>query len=141
MLKTTMMLSVGAATLWGAGALSAQTRAVAEIPFEFTAQNTTLPAGEYTISAPSVTHSLMLIRNKVTRKAILVLAPGSDKGYRRAGEMNAIAFHKVGDHYFLAEVDTEAVCGSMAPSKLERELASKGNGQAVDAVIVAALVH
>jgi hypothetical protein len=70
-----------------------------------------------------------------------VLAPGSDKEYRRAGDTNAVVFHRVGDRYFLAQVETDAVCGSVGPSKLERELASKGHGQPVDAVIVAALVH
>jgi hypothetical protein len=52
----TIILSVGAVALLGASGLSAQTKATADIPFEFTAQNTTLPAGEYTMSAASPTH-------------------------------------------------------------------------------------
>jgi hypothetical protein len=130
-----MILSVGAVALLGASGLSAQTKATADIPFEFTVQNTTLPAGQYTMSAASPTRNLMSIRNDKTHQSILVLAPGGESGYRRTGAKNVVVFHKAGDRYFLSEV---AVCGSVAPSKLESELASAGN-QPVAAVIVAAL--
>jgi hypothetical protein len=60
----TIILSVGAVALLGASGLSAQTKATANIPFEFTAQNTTLPAGEYTMSAASTSHDVMVIRNR-----------------------------------------------------------------------------
>ncbi len=133
-----MILSVGAVALLGASGLSAQTKATADIPFEFTVQNTTLPAGQYTMSAASPTRNLMSIRNDKTHQSILVLAPGGESGYRRTGAKNVVVFHKAGDRYFLSEVKTDAVCGSVAPSKLESELASAGN-QPVAAVIVAAL--
>ena len=135
----TIILTVGAVALAGASTLSAQTRATADIPFEFTVQNTTLPAGHYDISSRSDTHSWMMIQNAETRKAILVLAPDSETGYRTPKDKNVVVFHKTGGRYFLSEVKTDAVCGRVAPSKLERELASAGNGQPVAAVIVAAL--
>jgi len=135
----TMILSVGAVALWGASGLYAQTKATANIPFEFTVQNTTLPAGEYTMSSSSTTHNAMLIRNDETRKAILVLASSSESGYRRAQDKNVVVFHKIGDRYFLADVKTDAVCGHVGQSKLERELASEGGGQPMAAVIVPAL--
>ena len=133
----TMILSVSAVALLGASGIYAQTKATANIPFEFTAQNTTLPAGEYTMSAASTSHDVMLIRNVETRKAILVLAPeGGSKGPR---DKNVVVFHRSGDRYFLAAVKTDAVCGRVAPSKLERELASADGGQTMAAVIVPAL--
>jgi hypothetical protein len=135
----TIILSAGAVALLGASGLYAQTKATADIPFEFTAQNTTLPAGEYTMSSASTTHGVMLIRNVETRKAILVLASSSESGYRRTEDKNVVVFHKLGDRYFLAEVKTDAVCGHVGPSKLERELASEGKGQPMAAVIVPAL--
>ena len=135
----TMILSVGAVALLGASGLYAQTKATADIPFEFTVQNTTLPAGSYTMSEASPTRDLMSIRNVETRKAVLVLAPSSKSGYRGAQDKNVVVFHKIGDRYFLAEVKTDAVCGSVGPSKLERELASEGGGQPLAAVIVPAL--
>jgi len=132
----TIILTAGAVALLGASGLSAQTTATATIPFEFTAQNTTLPAGDYTISAASASHDLMSIRNVETRKAVFVLAP---KAYKSAQDKNVVVFHRIGDRYFLAEVKTDAVCGHIAPSKLERELASEGSGQPMAAVIVPAL--
>jgi hypothetical protein len=134
----TMILSVAAVALLGASGLYAQARATADIPFAFTVGNTTLPAGTYTMSATSTSHDLMSIRNVEAHKAILVLAPSSESGYRRTNEKNVVVFHQVGDRYFLSEVKTDAVCGKVAPSKLEREIASAGN-QPVAAVIVAAL--
>jgi len=135
----TIMLSVGAVALLGASGLSAQTKATAAIPFEFTVQNTTLPAGDYTLSATSASHEVMTIRNAETRKAVMVLAPGTDSGYRRTQDKNVVVFHKIADRYFLAEVKTDAVSGHVSPSKLERELTSEGGGQPLAAVIVPAL--
>ena len=134
----TIILSAGAVALLGASGLYAQ-KATADIPFEFTAQNTTLPAGEYTMSSASTTHGVMLIRNVETRKAVLVLASSSESGYRRTEDKNVVVFHKLGDRYFLADVKTDAVCGHVGPTKLERELASEGKGQPMAAVIVPAL--
>ncbi len=135
----TMILSVGAVALLGASGLCAQTRATADIPFAFTVQNTTLPAGEYTMSEASPTGDLMSIRNVETHETIVVLAPGGEKAYRRVGDKNVLVFHKAGDRYFLAAVKTDAVCGNIAPSKLEREIASEGSGQTMALLIVPAL--
>ena len=135
----TMILSLGAVALWGASGLYAQSKATADIPFDFTVQNTTLPAGHYTMSATSTSRDLLLIRNVEAHKAVLVLASSSESGYRRTQDKNVVVFHKVGDRYFLADVKTDAVCGKVTPSKLEREIASEGSGQPVASVIVAAL--
>ena len=135
----TIILSLVAVALLGASGLYAQTKATATIPFEFTVQNTTLPAGDYTMSAASSSHDVMFIRNVETRKAILVLAPSAVTEYKGAQDKNVVLFHRIGDRYFLAEVKTDAVRGHVGPSKLERELASEGSGQPMAAVIVPAL--
>ena len=135
----TMILSVGAVALLGASGLNAQTRATAEIPFDFTVQNTTLPAGTYTMSPASRSGDLMWIQNPEAHKSVFVLAPSSEKGYRSAQDKSVVVFHKIGDRYFLSEVKTNAVCGRLAPSKLERELSSEGSGQPMAAVIIPAL--
>ena len=137
-LKTTI-LSVGALALLGASGIYAQTKATAEIPFEFTVQHTTLPAGEYTLSAPSKSHDVMSIENVETRKTILVLAPSNVSEYKGAKDRKVVLFHRIGDRYFLAEVKTDAVRGHIGPSKLERELAWEGSGQPTAAVIIPAL--
>lgn len=134
----TLILSVGAVALLGASGLCAQARATADIPFAFTVQSTTLPAGEYTMSDASPAGNLMLIRNVETHETIAVLALGSEKAYRRTGDKNVIVFHKAGDRYFLAAVKTDAICGMIVPSKLERELASEGGGQTMALLILPA---
>ena len=134
-----IVLTAGAVAMLGASALSAQTKATAGIPFAFTVQDTTMPAGEYTMSARSAAHNLMLIQNVETHTATLVLAPGGESAYRRPQEKNVVVFHKVGDRYFLAAVQTDAVCATVRPSKLERELTSEGSGRPIAAVIVPAL--
>jgi len=133
----TIMLGVGAIALWGASGLSAQTKATATIPFEFTVQNTTLPAGDYALSTSSVAHDFMTIRNAETSKAIMVLADSSASGYRGPQDKSVIVFHRIGDHYFLADVKTDAVCGRVPASKLEREL--EVGGQRMAAVVIPAL--
>jgi hypothetical protein len=66
-----------------------------------------------------------------------VLAP-SNVTELKAAKDNVVLFHRIGDHYFLAEVKNDGVCGHVGPSKLERELASQGSGQPMAAVIVPA---
>ena len=134
----TVILSVGAVALLGASGLYAQTKATATIPFEFTVQSTTLPAGDYTMAAASTSHDVILIRNAETRKAIMVLAPSAVSEYKGATDKNVLLFHRLGDRYFLAEVKTDAVRGHVPPSKQERELTSEG-GQPMAAVIIPAL--
>jgi len=133
-----MILTVGAVALLGASGLSAQTRATAYVPFEFTVQNTTLPAGEYTMSAASGSHDVIVVRNAEAKKAILVLAPSNLSEYK-GSQKNVLVFRQIGDRYFLSEVKTDAVRGHIPPSKLEREIASTGRGELVAAVIVPAL--
>ena len=139
----TIILSVGAVALWGTSCLHAQT-ATADIPFEFSVQNTTLPAGEYTMSpmstssASSTSRDLMVIRNVKTRKAVLVLAPSNESEYKGSNDKSVVLFHRVGDRYFLAEVKTEAVRGHIGPSKLEKELVSEVSGQPIAALIIPA---
>ena len=138
----TMLLTVGAVAVLGSASLRAQTKATANIPFEFAAQDATLPAGEYTmerLSKTSTSVDLMLIRNVETGKAIAVLAPINVSEYKGAADKNVVLFHHIGDRYFLAEVKTEAVRGHVSPSKLERELEKEGSGQPMAAVIIPAL--
>ena len=134
----TIVLSAGAVALWGASGLCAQTKATAEIPFEFNVQNATLPAGAYAISPASASHALIMIRNVKTRKAVVVLAPDNETEYKGAPDQNVVLFHRIDNRYFLAEVKTDFVRGHVGASKQERELASQGN-QPVAAVIIPAL--
>ena len=134
-----ILLSVAVAALCGASGLHAQTQATASIPFAFSAQNTTLPAGQYVMYKAGLTHNLMVVRNVETRQALLVLTPDAAYEYKGPQDKNVILFHRIGDRYFLAEVKTAAVDGHVPPSRQERELDSEGAGQPMAAVIIPAL--
>jgi hypothetical protein len=123
----TFMLALGAlATLVAAG-LQAQSRAVAKIPFDFTVQAVTLPAGEYTL-APLSDAGVIQIRNNETGKSVAVLAPPALSNYK--GDKTALGkviFHRYGDHYFFSEVwIPNGLRGGVAPDKVERELRANG---------------
>ena len=135
----TILLNVGAVALWGACGLYAQNQATATIPFAFTAQNTTLPAGEYTMSLAPTAQPVLVVRNNATNKCVMLLAPDSESGYRRATDKSVIVFHQIGDRYFLADVKTIAVSAHVSPSKLERELTADGSSPPPAAVIISAL--
>jgi len=135
----TMLLTASAVAVLGSTLLSAQTKATANMPFEFTAQDTTLPAGEYTLARLSQTSNVLVIRNAASGKTIAMQANPGVSEYKGDKNKSVVLFHCIGDRYFLAEVKTGAVRGHVAPAKLERELASEGNGQPMTAVIVSAL--
>jgi hypothetical protein len=136
----TMILNAGAVVLLATGGLHAQTKATAEIPFAFSAQSTTLPAGEYSISAASTSRNLMVIRNVETRQSLYVMSASNANDYKGGRDKkNVVVFHRIGDRYFLAEVKTDAVQAHVIPSKVERELESEASGQPMAAVIVSTL--
>jgi hypothetical protein len=121
----TIILALGATALLGTTGLYAQTKAaVANIPFDFTVQNVTMPAGEYTWTALHGQGGQIEIRNDQTGVSALVLAPRALATYQsKDTSMGKIIFHRYGDRYFFSEVWTPSdFCGRTLPSKLEREL-------------------
>jgi hypothetical protein len=68
------------------------------IPFEFVAGDTTLPAGAYTLRA--FLSEMEVISGK--KNQIVTMAPPILEG--APGKRGLLIFHQVGDKYFLAEV-------------------------------------
>ena len=134
----TTILGIGSLILLTAGGLFAEDKVTAQIPFDFSVQNTTLPAGEYAMQRMNLTSGLMSVHNVQTHKTVSVLAP-NPMSHRGFNEKNVLLFHRVGDHYFLAGVKTDAFSGSIRPSKTEREVTAEGVGQPMTAVIIPAL--
>ena len=129
---TTMILTAAATTLCATG-LFAQEPVKATIPFDFSAQNTTLPAGDYVFVQGSRTGEYMQVRNIETHQSVMVLAPNGSteiKGEPR----NVVLFHRYGDQYFLSQVwPAGGTIGLQLPKssserKVERAMQT-GNGQ------------
>lgn len=125
----TIVLALSAAAVLGGNGLYAQTNAVAKIPFDFTVQTATLPAGEYSMSRVYESSDAIRIQNVATGHSALVLASRSLSKYKgNQKEGGKVVFHRYGDRYFFAEVWTPngGLCGATMPSKLERELRANG---------------
>lgn len=84
-------------------AFAQEDRVKANIPFDFIVGQTTLPAGEYTISRglPNE-HDLLLIRNEDNRHAAFILA--NDTTTQVTPRESDLVFNKIGGEYFLAQL-------------------------------------
>jgi len=99
------------------GFASAQDRAVkANVPFDFTVGNKLVPAGAYTISAPS--YGVIEIQNR-DRHVTLLSTTMPDA---RQSKTSVLVFNKYGDQYFLSEILCSEANMNMAvpPSKTEK---------------------
>lgn len=122
------------ATILIAGCMAASARAqcgsiesTANIPFQFTAGQTALPAGQYRITCDASGYGpgvVSLTNGSARVKLVAVTVIG------KAKERGVLVFHRYGDRYFLAqfwpagEEMGERLPESRAERQLERELAS-----------------
>jgi hypothetical protein len=112
-----------------------QTIMSANVPFAFNIGAKQLPAGAYAVREMD---RATLIQSRDGEESVLGI-------YAYAGPSKAdetkLVFHKVGDHYFLAEIWTSARGEglSVPQSKLEKELRASNSGPqgGVETVIVA----
>jgi hypothetical protein len=136
----TFVLAMSAVAMLGTTGLYAQIGVAANVPFNFTVENSRMPAGDYLLVPTSSTSGVIQLLNRETGKSILVNAPSTLAAYTRNGaESGVIIFHRYGDRYFFSEVWTpNGVAGHAKPSKLEREIqASTGKQVAVVSVPLA----
>jgi hypothetical protein len=133
----TFVLAMSAVAMLGTTGLYAQIGVVANVPFNFTVENTRMPAGDYLLVPTSSTSGVIQLMNRETGKGVLVNAPSSLSAYTSKGEQTGmIIFHRYGDRYFFSEVWTpNGVGGHARPSKLEREIQA-GTGKQVALVSV-----
>jgi hypothetical protein len=101
----------------------AQARARASVPFDFSLEQQSMPAGAYEIS--SLSDNVLVVRNLDTREARLLIASmrvqaseGSDAPHAK------LVFHKYGDQYFLCQIwGGQSRIGIALPeSKREKEV-------------------
>jgi hypothetical protein len=89
------------ATLAASTGLFAQQPAVkANIPFNFTVGEQSMPAGDYTITSPS--RHIVLIQSADRQHFGMVI--GSDSSHEAAAGRPALVFDKYGEYYFLHRV-------------------------------------
>ena len=125
----TMLLLIVVMAIASAAVSNAQSsrKIVATIPFEFSIDYKTMPAGEYVVQTLASAGDALLIQKvdgstSVLRQANLVESLGKESPAR-------LVFHRYGQHYFLAEVWNGTETGrrllkSKAEQAIESELAS-----------------
>jgi len=95
-----------AATLLTTGSAVAQDHRVkATIPFNFTVNDSWLPAGTYTIGSDSNSPNVLNIRDRANSVHILAMGLPDPRDSEKVGKL---VFHRYGNQYFLSEIR----CGS-----------------------------
>ena len=136
-LQRQFVLSAAAALVMLAPAAHAQNKTVANVPFDFTVADVTLPAGEYAVQ-PESPGGLIEIHNVATRKTVLVMAARTLSAYKGTTDgTGRLIFHRYGDRYFFSEVwSLGGPCGGVAPTKLERELRTNGDAKQMASILI-----
>ena len=117
----------------------AQARVVANVPFGFSLEQKSMPAGTYEISSQS--NKTLVVRNLDTKDARLVIASMHVEASQAAGTPHAkLVFCKYGDQYFLSQIwDGQSHTGIAFPeSKREKEQRlAKSLGNQPEIVVIA----
>jgi hypothetical protein len=114
------------AILMIASSAAAQSNVVeADVPFNFTVNNTLLPAGSYTFGFDLMHPGLLVIRDRTKN------VKATDFGQRGAigrGRLDVLIFHRYGSQYFLSEVHlNSAANGIFLPAtKYEKKVEKVG---------------
>ena len=148
MKKQTLMIVATVGFLIALSTVSAFAQTVnpvtAKIPFEFSVNNRTLPAGNYTLGK-MMSNSLVVVRSQDRKVAIASLATVTTNNKETAATQ--LIFHRYGNQYFLARIEMEGRENGLdlPKTKAEREAAQKAserhlakNGGAPEIVTVSA---
>ena len=112
------VLGAGLVALLGSPLIMAQVQETAEIPFDFHAGQSILPAGTYSVIKAA--SSVLRLRNDDTRDSILLMGVGREA----AKEDARLVFNRYGDIYFLSAVWIPGSQGYSFPkTKMEKEMA------------------
>jgi hypothetical protein len=113
--KNLLSLAMSLALLMSAAAQAQTTHMKVTVPFEFTAGNVHLPAGEYEVTALGPWGGRTLSVHNVNSNAGTVVVSNSCRSQKPAAD-SKLVFHRFGQQYFLAEVWNQS---SFAGSEIE----------------------
>ena len=83
----------------------AQELLAVNIPFDFVAGNTQLPAGEYTVRVSAPTHTIILISRKDSAASAFLVTNAAVSAEPQSE--SKLVFNRYGERYFLSQVWTE----------------------------------
>ena len=125
MKKNLLSLAMSLALLMSAAAQAQTTHLKITVPFEFTAGNVQLPAGEYEVTAVGPWGGPTLSVHNVNSNAGTVVLSNSCRSQKPAADAKLV-FYRYGHQYFLAEVWNR---NSSVGSQIQDQLAANGVGK------------
>jgi len=100
-----------------------------DVPFDFIADHSTLPAGKYTIQSAGATLNGVIRITSDDGKASVFLSTHSAQSLRSKDE-TVVIFHRYGDQYFLFQI---WAVGDTIGSELPKSSVERRTGRAVEA--------
>jgi hypothetical protein len=97
------------------------------VPFDFSAGQATLPAGDYIVSKPGNSQNVLVIRAENGGGNAFVMTAGAIAP--RASDQGKLVFNRYGSQYFLSQVWAPGTDTGhqLRPSKAEREIAKNAS--------------
>jgi hypothetical protein len=112
-------LFVAAGFITAGSAMAQDHKVTATVPFDFSVDGTSLPAGHYTIGSDANTPHILTIRDwdKGVKVMAITLTDESNSKYD-----NKLVFHRYGNRYFLREIHANGASMNcrLVPSKQEK---------------------
>jgi hypothetical protein len=109
---------------------------IVRVPFEFQVGDTTLPRDVYSISRMTGSGGALMVRGE--RRGVFILA---QSGEQRTDSDPKLLFHRIGDQYFLREVQLRGLPSLAIPEspteREARELVASAGPTAIQRVVVA----
>ncbi len=105
MIKNLLSLAMSLALLMSAAAQAQTTHLKITVPFEFTAGNVQLPAGDYEVTAVGLWGGSTLSVHNVNSNAGTLVLSTSSRSQKSVADAKLV-FYRYGQQYFLAEVWT-----------------------------------
>jgi hypothetical protein len=127
-IKIFSMLSIAAMFMVAAVYANPVDALKANIPFDFSVGNKTLPAGVYTVT-PMTTSNLLRIRRVDGPEAVMIQTNGVIAS--RAQDQTKLVFRRYGNQYFFAQVWTagDSSGREISKSRAEREVIKNRSNQ------------
>ena len=122
-----------AASLLTTRTVMAQSHAVeVNVPFSFTVNNTTLPAGKYTIASELTEPATLVIRDNMRAIKSIDIGLSDPAGL---GKSSQLVFHHYGNLYFLSEIRfAPAYKAVLLPQTKLEKVAKKHNKEGITSI-------
>jgi hypothetical protein len=138
-MKALHSIALGFGLLFATAAVNAQGLVRADIPFNFVVANQALPAGQYVVRP--TTPGMLIIQSSDGSKAASSITYACGGG--APSKLTELVFHRVGNQYFLSQVQIEGYAqGRELPkNRTEAEAEVASNHKANDVVVVAQVAN